>query len=144
MSVVYGNKYPIADSPLTLAGWLNAEHVQHTPYGRPDVESHLERKLAALGHPKRSIRLKISSLAALGGIVASTSMVSSLPQTDAVWLSHHFDIRHIPHPIREFEDPIRLKMSWHEVHHQDAGHQWLRGWIGDHLDQCLAAEGSTA
>ena len=130
-SVLCGPQHPDAET-MTFEAWLRSPHVQLTPAGRPDTPSMLDRLLAE-HHHRRRIALRVGYLSALPDTLRETSHVVSLPTPTAEWLARGTRLRVVPHPFEPLPH-LTLRMTWHEAHHADAGHRWLREQMVEALE----------
>ena len=136
-SVVYGEQHPCWRSDtMDRDAWLDSEHLQLIPQGRPMVDSPLDDLLAEQGVSRR-IRMYVMYLAAMAPILEQTALVTTLPTPAARRLVSGRPLRLEPHP---FAPPrLQLRMVWHDLHHLDTGHRWLRDLMRACVAEFLAA-----
>lgn len=130
-SVVLGPRHPKWSTRLSYSAWLKSEHAQLIPAGRPDRGSELERALE-LRSESRVVRMRVAYLSGLGEALESTAMVTTLPTPVALWLVKRRDLKVVPHPFKDLPK-LDLRLTWHSVHQQDAGHRWFRELVSKHL-----------
>lgn len=118
--------HPRVRSRLTQSMFKRENHVVVTAVGTGHtlVEQELER----LG-VRRNVALRLPNFLGLGGLVASTDLVVTVPQRVAEALLRIADVKALPPP---FELPgIAIKQHWHERYQQDPANRWLRSVISD-------------
>lgn len=126
-SVVTGPQGP---STMDLDTWLAATHVQVTPSNRPDVPGVVDRLLEARGLT-RHVAVKLGYVAAAPAVLARTSFLITLPTPMAREVARHPGLRLLPHPLSDALPPLTLRTTWHQVHHRDPGHAWLRALVAE-------------
>ncbi|MBX2803484.1 MAG: LysR family transcriptional regulator [Myxococcales bacterium] len=126
-SLLFGPSYlPGAD--VDAETWLASEHVVLAPHGRPDVPSMLDDALDRLGR-SRTVRLHVGYLSAIGHTLLVAPLVASLPTPAAQALASGLPLTVVPHPLQAQLPPVGIWMTWHEAHHADPGHAWLRDQV---------------
>jgi DNA-binding transcriptional LysR family regulator len=106
-------------APLTLDDYLAAEHVSvlYEPRRSLDVDEHLQ----AMGHRRRFVAW-VPGLAALGAMLRGGPWLATAPgllaQTSLQGLAH--SPPPMPLPL------LPMYLVWHQRHHRDPAHQWLR------------------
>jgi DNA-binding transcriptional LysR family regulator len=90
-----------------------------------------KKLLAAEGKmlTKRKVVLRLPNFLGIGGLVASTDMMITVPQRVAETLLRIADVKVFPPP---FEFPsFAIKQHWHERYQHDPASRWLRSVISD-------------
>lgn len=109
---------------VTLKEFESAEHVvvvsPGTGHGK--VDELLERSGV-----HRTVRLRVPHFVAVGHILASTSMIATVPERFAMQSVEPFGLTYVAHPAKLPDIPINL--FWHAKFRQDPASQWLRNLI---------------
>lgn len=129
-TTVLGPLHPSFGGELDLDAWLDSDHIQITPAGRPDVAGGVDTLLLSMGRERR-IRLYVGYIGALPGILEATPYVVSLPRFIALELTKGRDLRIAPHPLGDRIPKAPLRLTWHQAHHSDPGDRWLRDLIAE-------------
>jgi len=138
--VGYGPTHPAWKAGrMDREAWLASQHVQLTPQGRPQIGSHFDEALSAAGL-KRDVRIQVSYVASLAPILASGPYVATLPDTVARHLASTYELRFEPHPFADLLPPFRTRLTWHDIHHRDPGHRWLREAVARAIDEALTPD----
>jgi DNA-binding transcriptional LysR family regulator len=135
-SVLYGPQHPAHTTGLTLETWLATGHIVLAPAGRPDRKGGLDEHLDAT-HVRRTVALHLGYLAGLGGTLETTPLSSSLPTPVAVSVARDHDLTVAPHPMSNTLPPVEVRMVWHQLHQEDAGHRWLRTLVAEVCERLL-------
>ncbi|MEJ8850398.1 LysR family transcriptional regulator [Variovorax rhizosphaerae] len=125
-SCVVRRDHPRVRSRLTAAMFKRENHVLVTAAGTGQnlVEEALER----LG-VQRNIALRLPNYLGMGGLLASTDLMVTVPRRVAETLVRIADVKQLLPP---FELPVfSIKQHWHERYQQDPANRWLRGVISD-------------
>ncbi len=125
-SCVVRNAHPRIRARLTQAMFKRENHVLVTAPGTGQnlVEEELER----LG-VQRNVALRLPNFLGIGGLVASTDLVVTVPRRVADTLVRIADVKSVPPP---FPLPVfAIKQHWHERYQQDPANRWLRSVISD-------------
>lgn len=123
---VVQREHPRVRSRLTQMAFRRERHalVPTAGTGHELVERELER----LG-VHRKVVLRLPNFLGIGGLVASTDMMITVPQRVADTLLRIADVKVFPPP---FEFPsFAIKQHWHERYQQDPANRWLRSVISD-------------
>ena len=123
---VVRREHPRVRSRLTQMAFRRERHalVPTAGTGHELVERELER----LG-VHRKVVLRLPNFLGIGGLVASTDMMITVPQRVADTLLRIADVKVFPPP---FEFPsFAIKQHWHERYQQDPANRWLRSVISD-------------
>lgn len=113
--------HPLADRRLTLKRYVELEHVQIAPRGKPGGV--VDRLLAERGLERRVARAVPYFLSALH-LVAETDYVATMSGRLARALEDRLGLACKTPPL-PFES-YRLRLVWHPRHDGDVGHRWLR------------------
>ena len=70
----------------------------------------------------------------VGPILAAGPFVATLPANVSRHAVAGHGLRLEAHPFAELLPTFRLRMTWHGIHHRDAGHTWLRGLVADVIE----------
>lgn len=136
--VLMGAHHPLAGQPLTLEGYLAWPHLQVS--GGGDKDSPVEQVLAPLGRQRRWFAHVPFFQAALE-ILLRTDCLLTTPAHIAWLLAERHALRFAALPFATREQHYHL--LWHQRHHQDPAHRWLRdlAWpiLSGHLQQGVAA-----
>lgn len=139
-AVLHGPLHPVAGGPMGFEDWCASTHVLLSPAGSPDTPGHLDLVLAKLGHTRR-VGMHLGYVSALPGVLASTPWVASLPEAIARRLAEGTGLRVQPHPFEGLA-PLPVRLTWHGVHHKDAGLRWLRERVAQALLAAFGGGGS--
>ncbi len=121
---------------LSVEQWCELDHLLVAPGGRPG--GIVDDALAKLGK-HRHIKLTVSQFLVAPHVVAQSNLVWTSPERIAKRYAQL-----LPLSLREV--PIRLSsfaMSqlWHEKHHHDRAHAWLRGKVRELAKGLESTEG---
>lgn len=111
------------DGPaISIDQFCAADHVVVVAAGtgHADMDASIERRGI-----KRKVKLTVPHFVAVGHILATTDLISSVPERYAHACVAPFNLRHLPHPV--VQAPIDINVFWHAKYHRDPGNQWLRG-----------------
>ena len=125
-SCVVRSAHPRIRARLTQAMFKRENHVLVTAPGTGQnlVEEELER----LG-VQRNVALRLPNFLGIGGLVASTDLVVTVPRRVAETLVRIAHVKSLPPPIPL---PVfAIKQHWHERYQQDPANRWLRSVISD-------------
>lgn len=118
---VFRKGHPVAKSPMTLKQFSELEHVGVVAAnsGHGEVDGLLER--AGI---KRHMRLVVPHFIAVGHILQSTDLISTLPERFAERCELPFGLVSSPHPARLPD--IAINLFWHAKFNRDPANMWLR------------------
>lgn len=118
---VFRSGHPLAKSPMTLAQFTELEHVgvvaAHT--GHEEVDGLLQR--AGI---YRKMKLVVPHFIAVGHILQSTDLISTLPERFAQRCAVPFGLVTSPHPARLPD--IAINLFWHAKFNRDPANMWMR------------------
>lgn len=125
-SCVVRRDHPRVHSRLTQSMFKRENHVVVTAAGTGHTL--VEEKLEQLGI-RRNVALRLPNFLGIGGLVASTDLMVTVPQRVAETLHRIADVKLLPPP---FELPVfAIKQHWHDRFQQDPANRWLRSVISD-------------
>jgi DNA-binding transcriptional LysR family regulator len=113
--------HPTVKQRLSLEQFLQLEHVQVAPRGKPG--GYIDDVLSEQGHERRVARAVPYFMTGLM-LVAQTDYVLTLSERLARLMAPQLGLRILepPLPLR----PYALQLVWHPRMDGDAGHRWLR------------------
>jgi DNA-binding transcriptional LysR family regulator len=113
--------HPLAEGPLTLDAYTQANHLLVSFSGRP--RGYVDQALAAIGRQRR-VLLAVNQFFAAGRVVARSDLLTVLPEgfVEATGYAHELVTRELPLSL----DPVHIEMVWHLRHDAEAPHRWLR------------------
>jgi len=118
------SRHPRIQERLTRELFTREGHVVVTSSGTGQVivESEYERKKIA-----RNILLRVPSFLGLGSIVATTDLLTTVPQrlADVFAAREAVTIHPTPIALPSYE----VKLHWHSRYHADPGNAWVRSLI---------------
>ena len=116
--------HPKVGKRLTLARFVELEHVQVAPRGRPG--GYVDELLAERGLTRRVARAVPYFQVALE-MTAGSDRILTVSERIATLLGPRLGLKALepPLPLR----PFALSMVWHPRFDADPGHQWLRGQL---------------
>ena len=118
---VFRKDHPVARSPMTLAQFSALEHVGviAANTGHDEVDGLLER--AGI---QRKMKLVVPHFIAVGHILQSTDLISTLPERFAQRCEAPFGLVTSAHPARLPD--IAINLFWHAKFNRDPANMWLR------------------
>jgi DNA-binding transcriptional LysR family regulator len=118
---VFRKDHPEARSPMTLAQFSALEHVGviAANTGHDEVDGLLER--AGI---QRKMKLVVPHFIAVGHILQSTDLISTLPERFAQRCEAPFGLVTSPHPARLPD--IAINLFWHAKFNRDPANMWMR------------------
>jgi DNA-binding transcriptional LysR family regulator len=123
---IVSTRHPRIASRLTLSQFLREGHVAVTSSGTGHwiVERTFERKAFV-----RNVALRVPNFLGLAQIIENTDLLSTVPARLGTVLAASANIRVVRLPV---ELPTyHVKQYWHQRHHHDPAHKWLRAIISD-------------
>lgn len=118
---VFRKGHPVARSPMTLRQFSALEHVGviAANTGHSEVDGLLER--AGI---HRKMKLVVPHFIAVGHILQSTDLISTLPERFAQRCEAPFGLLTSPHPARLPD--IAINLFWHAKFNRDPANMWMR------------------
>ena len=118
--VVMRRGHPLANTPLTLDHYLNAEHLHVS--SRRKGRGHVDIALHSIGQ-RRNIKMRVQSY-----LIAE----KVTEQSDLLWTAPNVpgaigDLHKAPPPLEV--DPLKLYLYWHKSTDDDPANQWMRALI---------------
>ncbi|OFW08462.1 MAG: hypothetical protein A3H27_17530 [Acidobacteria bacterium RIFCSPLOWO2_02_FULL_59_13] len=130
--------HPALARPWTLDAYAALEHVKVMSGSAGTFATALVHALRARDIELR-VRLTISSYLAAPHIVKQSELVATLPRTVAEALAPNLGLAILPLPLQV--RGISIALYWHQRHHQDTAHRWLREQIGHMFANLSCAKG---
>lgn len=125
-SCVVRRNHPRVQSRLSQAMFKRERHALITAIGTGHTL--VEEELQRLG-VTRNVALRLPNFLGIGGLVASTDLIVTVPRRVAETLVQIADVKLFPPPFRL---PVfAIKQHWHDRYHQDPANRWLRSVISD-------------
>lgn len=128
--------HPLVGRQLTLERYLELSHLLISPQGQG--QGFVDAALAQRGL-SRHIALRVPYFLAAPLIAARTDLVLTLPARVARVFAAHFPLRVVALPLEL--GGFAMHQVWHERHHNDPGHAWLRGLMQEVCDEMDGGEG---
>ncbi|GAB3727871.1 LysR family transcriptional regulator [Amycolatopsis oliviviridis] len=113
--------HPLTELPATAERYAAAEHLTVSRRGR--LRDRIDDALAALGHERHVIASAPTTATALQ-LARDTDLVVTLPEAATRAARHHLGLVTLPLPLELPDVPLHL--LWHQRHHDDPAHRWLR------------------
>jgi DNA-binding transcriptional LysR family regulator len=120
------------DPPRSVDEYLAADHVTvlYEPRRRLDIDE----VLAGRGLPRRFVA-QVPGFAGIGPFLRGSTSIATLPSLLRAHLLRGFDIGPVPVEC----PPMPMYMVWHQRHHVDPVHRWLRQQLEMVVAPALAA-----
>jgi DNA-binding transcriptional LysR family regulator len=114
-------KHPTIQGKLSLKQFAEAEHVAlfYKPQGPGVVDTLLMQK----GYTRR-IAVQSPHFASLPFLVSGTDLIATVPERIARQFARQLKLQVLPVPLDL--PAFRLTLLWHQRHHSDPAHRWLR------------------
>ncbi len=113
--------HPVVRDGLDLDTWCALPHAFVAPRGSRGGA--VDTALAELGRVRR-IALAVPHFLVIPHVIAHSDLVVTLASRVAHAFAESLPLRILPPPITL--PSFKIVMRWHERHHRDAGHAWLR------------------
>ena len=126
--VLVGPEHPAWDEELTRESWLASTHLLLLVEGQAGRQTAIDRALADTGMT-RTVGVEVSELVAALDLVEREGLVWTFSQTLARPFLRSRNLRAKPLPVELEKLQIPLGLCWHEAHHADPGHRWLRDLV---------------
>ncbi len=114
-------KHPTINGKLSLKQFAEAEHV--ALFYKPSGPGVVDTLLAQKGYT-RKIAVQSPHFASLPFIVAGTNLIATVPERMAKQFARQLKLQVLPVPLDL--PAFRLTLLWHQRHHSDPAHRWLR------------------
>lgn len=114
-------KHPTINGKLTLKQFAEADHV--ALFYKPSGPGVVDTLLAQKGYT-RKVAVQSPHFASLPFIVAGTSLIATVPERMAKQFARQLKLQVLPVPLDL--PAFRLTLLWHQRHHSDPAHRWLR------------------
>ncbi|HZS10586.1 MAG TPA: LysR family transcriptional regulator [Blastocatellia bacterium] len=109
---------------LSLRQYAEADHV--ALFYKPQGPGVIDTLLAQKGYARRTI-VQIPHFASVPFMVSGTDLIATIPERLARQFSRQLKLQILPVPVAM--PPFRLTLLWHQRHHTDPAHRWIRGFI---------------
>ncbi|WP_298443451.1 LysR family transcriptional regulator [uncultured Ferrimonas sp.] len=119
--VLMDRRHPLAATPLTLADYLQAQHLLIS--GGGDKDSLVDQALGLQGQ-QRYIRAQVPFFSAATALLANSQLLLTTPMHIAEQLCEPGQLCWQPLPFALPQQQYQL--FWHQRHDSDLAHQWLR------------------
>lgn len=118
--------HPLADQPLTVDAYCNANHLLVSFSGR--ARGLVDDALLSLGRERR-ILLTVNQFFTAGKVVAASDLLMVLPRhlIAATGMSEALVAKELPFALPD----VHIDMLWHERDARSPGHRWLRDQLGN-------------
>lgn len=127
--------HPLTERPVTVERYAAADHLTVSRRGR--LRDRIDDALADLGHERRVIASAPTTATALH-LARDTDLVVTLPDAVTRATRHQLGLTTLPLPLKVPDVPLHL--LWHQRHHSDPAHRWLRATATGILEALLTAE----
>jgi DNA-binding transcriptional LysR family regulator len=114
-------KHPTIKGKLTLKQFAEAEHV--ALFYKPQGPGVIDTLLAQKGYT-RKIAVQSPHFTSLPFLVAGTDLLATAPERLARRFARQLRLQVLATPFDL--PPFRLTLLWHQRHHSDPAHRWLR------------------
>ncbi len=114
-------KHPTINGRLSLKQFAEAEHV--ALFYKPQGPGVVDTLLAQKGYT-RKMAVQSPHFASLPFIVAGTNLIATMPERMAHQFARQLKLQVLPVPLDL--PAFRLTLLWHQRHHSDPAHRWLR------------------
>lgn len=114
-------KHPTIQGRLSLKQFAEAEHV--ALFYKPQGPGVVDTLLAQKGYT-RKIAVQSPHFTSLPFLVAGTNLIATVPERLGRQFARQVRLQVLPTPLDL--PPFRLSLLWHQRHHSDPAHQWLR------------------
>lgn len=111
---------------ITREDFEGADHVAVISGGTGHAIA--DQSIERLGVVRR-ICVTVPHFVAVGHILASSTMIATVPERYAMACEKPFGLRWVPHPLALPE--MNINLFWHAKYNKDAANQWLRRLIFD-------------
>lgn len=127
--------HPTIRGKLSLRQFANAHHaaVFYKAEGPGVIDGLLEQK----GYSRRSVVL-VPHFASVAFMVAESDLIATVPERLALAFCKRLNLQVLAVPVAI--PSFRIMMLWHERHHSDPGHSWLRSLIVDSASKIQSRE----
>jgi len=119
-------RHPAIQKKISLRQFAAAEHV--ALFYKAQGPGVIDTLLAQKGFTRRLV-MQASHFASVPFLVAGTDLIATIPERLARHFSRALKLQILPVPLEI--PPFRLTMLWHQRHHSDLAHQWLRRQISE-------------
>lgn len=114
-------QHPTINDKLSLEQFAEADHV--ALFYKPSGPGVVDTLLAQSGYT-RKVAVQSPHFASLPFIVAGTNLIATVPERMAKQFARQLKLQVLPVPVDL--PAFRLTLLWHQRHHSDPAHRWLR------------------
>lgn len=113
---------------ISLEQYMAESHVTWGAYPipQPTLELLIDEELLKLDL-RRNVSISLPSIATSPGIVASTELITTLPEKSAHLVAQNLPLQILPLPFKV--PKIEVSMLWHERWHRSPAHIWFRSLL---------------
>jgi DNA-binding transcriptional LysR family regulator len=116
--------HPSIKGRLSLAQYLEAEHIVMTPY----ITGLVDERLAEQGK-RRKVALAIPQFLLIPELVAQTDFLATMGERVAERYATRLPLQVLPLPVAL--ERVTITQAWHPLKHADPAHAWLRELIAE-------------
>ncbi|MDB5816408.1 MAG: LysR family transcriptional regulator [Rhizobacter sp.] len=113
--------HPLADTPLTLDVFCEANHLLVSFSGR--AHGFVDQALSAIGRTRRIV-LTVNQFFTAGRVVAHSDLLTVLPASFLESTGYQRQL--VSRPIPLALSGIHVEVLWHLRHDRDSSHRWMR------------------
>jgi DNA-binding transcriptional LysR family regulator len=119
--------HPDVGRTLSLATYLGLPHVEVAPAPNARPGERIDRWLAAHGHQRRRVPMRVPFFALAARVVAQRDHVLTMTESFARELAEREALRIVRCPVQLA--PLTFSQIWHRRHDDDPAHIWFRGAV---------------
>lgn len=127
---MFRRNHPLAGQKITLKEFLTAQHLlvssRESPYDR--INQLLEKAGVRV-----NAHFSVPHFTAVPYIISSSDLIVTVPHKLAASAAQPFNLDYVRPPLRL--PSLQTNIFWHRRFNQDAGNQWLRGFIAEHFTE---------
>jgi DNA-binding transcriptional LysR family regulator len=124
---VVRTSHPRVGRTLSLATYLDLPHVEVAPAPNARPGERIDRWLAARGHQRRRVPMRVPFFALAARVVAEHDHVLTMTESFAHELADRGALRIVRCPVQLA--PLTFSQIWHRRHDDDQAHAWLRAAV---------------
>jgi len=117
-------KHSSVRGKISLKQYAEAEHA--TLFYKPQGPGLIDTLLAQKGYVRRTA-VRVPHFASVPFMVSGTDLIATVPERLARQFSRQLKLQILPVPFEI--PPLRLTLLWHQRHHSDPAHRWIRDFI---------------
>jgi len=121
---IVSSRHPAIRGKLTLRQYAEAGHVAvfYKAQGPGVIDTLLEQR----GYSRKAV-MQVPHFASVPFLVSGTDLIATVPVRLARQFSRQLKLQILPVPLSLPQ--FRLTLLWHERHHTDPAHRWMRNFI---------------